>query len=113
MAASDFGDGSVVGGLLHWDRYAFWGGAQLLGCLSGAFGAYDKLGVISHSGMEFLFFTTFLLGIFFVSPSCTHFFFLSIFIIYYLGIFFVSPSCAHFSFYICYLLIRDISLSTY
>lgn len=75
MAASDFGDGSIVGSLLHWDRYAFFLGCTALG-LSGAFGAYDKLGVISHSGMEFLVFTTFLLGIFFcfVSPSCTHFF---------------------------------------
>lgn len=61
----------------------FWG-CTALG-LSGAFGAYDELGVISHSGMEFLVFTTFLLGIFFCFCfSFLHsffFFFPSIFII--------------------------------
>lgn len=101
MAASDPGtqcDDSMVGGLLHRDGCAFFpflgGGATALGCAFCAFGAYDKFGVISHPGVEFLVFTTFLLGYFFFA-SYTQFSFPSIFVIYYLGIFYYLhvPGC--------------------
>lgn len=96
MAASDPGtqcDDSMVGGLLHRDGCAFFffGGATALGCAFCAFGAYDKLGVISHPGVEFLVFTTFLLGDFFV---------------------FCFLHSIFFSIYIRYLLLGDILLST-
>lgn len=44
MAASDFGDGSIVGSLLHWDRYAFFWDAQLLGCRV-------RLGLMTNLGL--------------------------------------------------------------